>query len=241
MPFNDQGHTSFAVRAYVNVPRSENAVQRFDSPPWLPHPGYGWLFTDGGGKANIGLGFTAAAYRRDKVSFPDMLARYCDFLGAKVLSEPEQLWPALLPTASGRLSLAFPERRAALIGDAASMINPAIGEGIFYGMYAGLILGEQLAEAMKGSGDVSLALSNYEKAFNHAFASDYRSAWFLLKLLSHKPMLERFIRNFSASTEFCYDFTEFVMGVMPPRRSRSLPGLLAAAAAPRLMRRFGRR
>ena len=114
------------------------------------------------------------------------------------------------------------------------MVNPALGEGIFHAMYAGLLLGEHLAPALSGRGDIRAALAAYERAFTRNMASSYRNSWLLTRVMSNQAVLGSFIGRFSKNTDFCYDFTEMVMGVMPPRRAVSIPGLVARALLPRL-------
>lgn len=80
----------------------------------------------------------------------------------------------LLPHSSGIPKLAHD--RAVLIGDAASMINTVSGEGIVYGMTAGLSLGERLGE-VDGEGRDNLALRAFEKQFRDRFRIHFWSCW----------------------------------------------------------------
>lgn len=224
-PFNSDRNTAIAVRAYVDVTKDQDGCQRIDILEDMPNPGYGWVFRDGKGKANIGLGVSVDAYKASGVKFGTLLERYCAYLGDDVQSAPRDIRTAILPLGSERPALAFPTRRAALVGDAASMINPALGEGIFYAMYAGMLVGERLAPALLGRGNIAAALASYQRDFTREMASTYRDSWVLMRMCSYLSVLERLIRRFACNQDFCYDFTELTMGAMPPRRSPSLARL----------------
>lgn len=236
-PFNGDRHTAIAVRAYVDAHREPRGYQQFDFIDGMPFPGYAWIFSDGHGRANVGLGVAVDAYKADGARFEDLLSRYCAHLGGQVLSTPVEIETAILPLGSQRPALSFVDRPAALVGDAGSMINPALGEGIFYAMYGGLLLGERLAPALSGRGDVRTALAAFEREFTRQMASGYRDARLLTRVVSHKAVLGYLIRRYADDPDFCYDLNEMIMGIMPPRRSPTIPRLLARTLLPRLFQR----
>ncbi len=223
-PFNTDDHSAIALRAYVEAPKANKGFQRLDIIKGMPLPGYAWLFSDGTGWANIGLGFSVSAWKRDRPKLPDLLKTYRNTLGDAVCGEPANLATGVLPGGFRRMPLGYPAQRAALVGDAASMINPAAGEGIFFGMYAGLVLGEALAN--RAGGTTETALATYDKDIRRAFSRDFRDARILMKLLFNDKTLEHAVLAFRTSPELCYDFVEFFMGVMPPRKRRTLAGLV---------------
>ncbi len=227
--FNRNKNTGIAIRAYVDVAPEDKAYQQIDILKDMPHPTYAWVFYPGSGKANIGMGFLVDSWKRENLNFHHLLQRYCEHLGDQVRSDPELCKTAILPSGCERPPLIFPDKNAALVGDAASMINPILGEGIFYGMYSGMILGEKLAGAGNGNRDIARALSEYEQDFTRAFASHFRDSWILLKAASNKPVLDWLVKSFDMDVDFCFDFIEFVMGRMPPKKSKSLSGLTMSA------------
>ena len=236
-PFNGDRHTAIAVRAYVDVRPDVRGYQQFDFIEGMPFPGYAWIFSDGHGSANVGLGVAVDAFKADGANFDDLLSRYCDHLGDQVRSAPSDIGTAILPLGSQRPALSFADRPAALVGDAGSMINPALGEGIFYAMYGGLLLGQHLGPVFCRRGDVRPALAAYERQFTREMASAYRNARMLVRLVSNKPVLGYLIGRYSNNPDFCYDLNEMIMGVMPPRRSPTIPRLLARTLLPRLFYR----
>jgi flavin-dependent dehydrogenase len=82
----------------------------------------------------------------------------------------------ILPRAAGMPQLAH--TRAALIGDAASMINPWSGEGIFYGMEAGRILATATADHLQLSEEkLDRALQRFERRFRQRFSRPLTSCY----------------------------------------------------------------
>ena len=226
VPLDTEATTAIALRAYVDVPATDKGFARLDIFRDMPFPGYCWLFSDGQGKGNIGLGFAAPAWKRAQVNFSDLLARYVKHLGTQVTSPPTGEATAVIPTGFNPKILAHPDKNAALIGDAASMTSPAIGEGIFFGMYAGLLLGEELAAAFRGKQPTSTAIHNYQKQFNRYFARLFRESRTTTNLSSRTWFFERMTKGAFLSPELSLDFTESLMGVMPPRKTKSMSLLL---------------
>ena len=226
VPLDAEATTAIALRAYVDVPATDKGFARLDILRDMPFPGYCWLFSDGHGKGNIGLGFAVPAWKQAQVNFSDLLAQYVAYLGSEVTTQPTGTATAVIPTGFNPRILAHPSKNAALIGDAASMISPAIGEGIFFGMYAGLLLGEELASAFRGSQSANAAILSYQKHFNRYFSGLFRESRTTINLSSYTWFFERMTKGAFLSPELSLDFTETMLGVMPPRKAKSMSMLL---------------
>ncbi len=212
LPFNRDRHTSIAVRIYAKSETQIPPHQQLDVTKELPTPGYGWLFSDGDGMLNVGVGTDVATYKAQKRHLTEILALYRSHLGPSFVFDEQNSRSSVLPMASELPRLGFPERRAALIGDAASMINPLTGEGIFYGMHAGLQLGKDLASAQKRSSDLAGALAAYEPEFRRTFTPHFRGNYLLRKMLERSILLDRMIRSCARSHDLSYDYIEYIMG-----------------------------
>jgi len=122
---------ALAIRGYAPVqPGREGALLLVTTGQrW---PAYAWSFPLGDGRANVGYG--------ERVSGGVTRAGLLDGLG--------RLLPGVVPTAlrAHRLPLSTgrsrqPDGRVLLAGDAASLINPLTGEGIFYAVLTGSLAG----------------------------------------------------------------------------------------------------
>lgn len=199
---NPPNRTGIAIRAYCELP-AEYADRIYLSFEDTLRPGYGWCFPFGDGTANVGVGLVVQDYRKQESKLPELLDQYVIALAdrgipAHNLEDPNT---HILPH-GGRLSRLIGER-VALVGDAASMINPLSGEGIVYGMRAGIILARIMGPLLELDGELEGGLNKYEEAVRDEFGrhlfSNYiahrmlrSSAWsrFVLGGASVDPVLQ---------------------------------------------------
>ncbi len=169
---NGDRTTGIAIRSYVDVVSEPTDTARllFEFNEALL-PAYAWYFPNGKGIANVGLGLPVADHKRRHSDLSALLAQFLEQLRSRgfVLSEPRAERTYLLPLAFRLPRLAH--ERAVLLGDAASMINPLSGEGIFYAMAAG----EMLAEVSDSLDDPKASLAMWERAVRRRFGAHYRS------------------------------------------------------------------
>src|SRR4029077_3109647 len=134
-------------------------------------------------------------YKAQKRRLLEVLASYLSQLGGDFDLDQASMHSAPLPLASKLPPLAHPAQSAALIGDAASMINPLTGEGISYGMVAGLLLGRALADAIRRGQDLGPVALRYEKDFRARFSAHFRNNVALRGILRFRPLAERMVGN----------------------------------------------
>ena len=138
-------HTAIAVRGYADVPADDDHAQfiAMQSAGW---PAYAWSFPIGDGRANVGFGMLLprlhAAGRPGREVLHGRLAELLpDRPARNLLAHHLPLSPGRpRPPGAGRVLLA---------GDAASLINPLTGEGIYYALLSGRLA----AEAALGAPD----------------------------------------------------------------------------------------
>jgi geranylgeranyl reductase family protein len=120
-----------AIRGYAPEPPGQAGVQVITTTPqrW---PAYAWSFPLGDGRANVGYGelVSGGATRQGLL---DGLARLLPGV------EPTGLRAHRLPLSTARPRPA--EGRVLLAGDAASLVNPLTGEGIYYAVLSGALAG----------------------------------------------------------------------------------------------------
>jgi geranylgeranyl reductase family protein len=134
---NPPHRLAIALRGYAPVPAGLERVQLIATTEqrW---PAYAWSFPLGDGRANVGYGeLVSGGVNREGLLAG--LERLLPGIAA------EELKAHRLPLSTGRPRQS--DGRVLLAGDAASLINPLTGEGIFYAVLSGALAG---AAAVRG-------------------------------------------------------------------------------------------
>ncbi len=138
---NGDGHTAVAIRGYAPVRADLAGEQRivFAARDW---PAYAWSFPVGDGTANVGYGEVLRGGRRlTRARLLDGLDR----LLPGALAGGERWRAHHLPLSSRRPRQ--PDGPVLLAGDAASLVNPMTGEGIYYAVLSGAHAGRAAVTA----------------------------------------------------------------------------------------------
>src|SRR5688500_16542005 len=159
---------AIAIRGYAPVPAGLEDVQLIATTEqrW---PAYAWSFPLGDGRANVGYGELVSG-DVDRAGLLAGLDRLLPGVAA------DQLRAHRLPLSTGQPRQ--PDGRVLLAGDAASLINPLTGEGIFYAVLSGALAG---AAAGHGAG----AGAAYRRALRrrlgrhllHSSTASWASRW----------------------------------------------------------------
>ncbi len=130
--------------------------------------GYGWVFPKGD-HLSIGVGGL-----RDKIGNPR--AFYDEFLVDQDLVDAitdEKRKGYIIPVfAGGREPIA--SRRTLLVGDSAALVDPFLGEGIYYAIRSGQLAAEVIGGAL--STEAPPALSSYEELIEEEIYREFRPA-----------------------------------------------------------------
>jgi geranylgeranyl reductase family protein len=140
IPAGKEKHTAIAVRGYADLPAGSERADgaQFIAMQKQGWPAYAWSFPIGDGTANIGFGMMLPRLRGaggpgKEVLHGRLRALLPELTGRNLLAHH-------LPLSTGRP--ATPGRgRVLLAGDAASLINPLTGEGIYYALVSGRLAG----------------------------------------------------------------------------------------------------
>lgn len=165
---NSPSHMAAAIRGYARLkPGAKNReAMALD---FLPHllPFYGWVFPEGE-IANIGLWVSGDHQLSSGANLRRELAAYATQQGYDLDEDTVKSWP--IPLASKQPPLVDAGRAVALVGDAASMVNPSTGEGIYYALAAAEMLAFQL---MRWKG-CSRSLPQVLRAYRRGFMAQHR-------------------------------------------------------------------
>ncbi len=192
----DPDHWIVAIRQYFRnvTDMSDRLELHFES---MLSPGYLWIFPLDNGVANVGLGMVDSAMRRKHVKLPAALASltadpaYADrFADAEPLEKP----------VGWHLPVGSQHRKChgagfLLIGDAAGLIDPSIGEGIANAMYSARVAAETVATALRENDVSERSLARYDKALWDVIGPDLAFSTRLQKILKNRPLFDFLIRK----------------------------------------------
>jgi menaquinone-9 beta-reductase len=224
-------HTALAMRAYAT-----SDAFTTDSPQGLrmifsfSHellPGYAWLFPTGRGVVNIGVGAPLTMISKTGLDLRRVLNAFAEQLRSQGfdLGELYALRAHHLPHFGGMPRLVYP--RAALIGDAASMINSFSGEGISYAMTAGANLAHILPTDASSETQLDNVLAQFQRDFLRSFRAHTRSALLLHRLMRSPSRAKIIISAGGRNPAVRHDVAELLIGfgrislAMPVRILRS--------------------
>jgi geranylgeranyl reductase family protein len=199
-PANRGRALAVALRGYAPTPRgaAHELLLRWD----IQRAGglcYAWAFPTRDGVSNVGYGMSAAGLARVDGSARDHLAARMrallgefDLRGVDLVGHTLPLTVARPRPAVGRVLLA---------GDAASLINPFTGEGIFSAIASGALAGSCAvggsglggAAGERGGGGGS-AGERYARALARRFGRQHRQSALLYPLLESRRVLDAVIR-----------------------------------------------
>lgn len=182
-----------SVRRLLGGPRAEAstmalAIRGYSSRTLVPdalviefartaYPAYAWAFPGPGGRSNVGYG---VFYGDGVGSRQEML----DMLGAMLPGQPpdpDSVRGHRLPLATGPRF--HPDGRVLLAGDAAAMVNPFTGEGIYEAIVSGVLAGEA---ALLGAG----AGRAHRQAMTRRFGRHQRHTAWLAGMIGRGWFLE---------------------------------------------------
>jgi geranylgeranyl reductase family protein len=135
LPGNPPSATAVAMRAYA--PATDGIPEQLIHTIGDGWPAYAWSFPIGDGRANIGFGMLRQNLAgRGRTGLTEPLARLLPHQPIEAGSDRA----AHLPMSTWRPRQ--PDGRVLLAGDAASLINPLTGEGIYYAILSGRLAGQ---------------------------------------------------------------------------------------------------
>ena len=137
--------------------------------------GYGWVFPKENG-LSLGVGEFIRGRNRPKRSFEDFINHESALAGLAIPSPlghplPIAHHPAFRP--GHRWTGSLVRHRAVLVGDAGHLVDPLLGEGIYYAVRSGQLAAASVASSIR---DPRHRLEEYEKSAEAEFALEFRVA-----------------------------------------------------------------
>lgn len=154
-----------------------------------PESGYSWIFPRGP-SLSVGLG----TFRPALPGAKELLKLYLEAKGLDSLC-PSTLRGHPIPC-DGAVKKKLHTKIGVLVGDAAGLVDPLTGEGIYYALLSGKIAGEELAKALSSrTGD----LSGYSRRVNSQITRKLKGGARIASLVYRYP--EYIVKLFDAQPE----------------------------------------
>ncbi len=215
-------HLGFALRGYyegVTDLRDDLEIYYYDRDIL---PGYGWVFPTGPGVANVGIGIYSGELDRSPRKLRDILD---DFI-ARVPNVAARMrgarpigraigWP--LPVSSARRRTVFDG--AMLCGDAASLVDPLTGEGIYTALVSGRSAGRAALQALKTSDASAPVLRDHEREWIGLAGGYLASGRFLKNLAKSATLLNLIVRRAAESPYYASRAIGYGLGTLDRRRA----------------------
>jgi len=217
---NPAPHRGFALRAYyddVDGLRDDMELYYYSR---RMLPGYGWVFPTGDRTANVGIGIYFGELKKHPLKLREMLEEFITSVPhvRDRFSKARQVgkaigWP--LHVSSVRRPTAFDG--AMLAGDAASLVDPLTGEGIWTALVSGRSAARAALRALS-SGDASKrALCAHEREWR-SVAGGYLSAGRILKNCAKSSRLfDMIVRRASESPYYASRAIGYGLGILDRR------------------------
>ena len=190
-------------------------------------PAYAWAFDRGDGLANVGYGELVGAAPLSRAMLLEQLER----LLPGTATTPDVRWLGHHLPLSGR-RWDQPDGPVLLVGDAASLVNPMTGEGIYYAVATGVLAGRGAARAL-AEGSPATAGAAHRRAVRRLLGRHLRHTSVAARLSEHPAVVDAGLRAAGRSRPAFDALVELGLGRgrITPRLAGGLAGGLAAGLA----------
>ncbi|MEX2399791.1 MAG: geranylgeranyl reductase family protein [Rhodothermales bacterium] len=213
----DPDHWIVATRAYYRgVPLQRNTIELHYVD--RIQPGYFWIFPVDDDLVNVGVGILQSTLKKKGLSLRDV---HGECVGLPAFGDRFGNAEPIGGVVGWNLPVGSKQRRMhgpgfLLVGDAAGLIDPFVGEGIGNAMCSGKITAEMLAEAASGSGvDVG---ESYRKRIWSTLGPELRLSYRLQRIARFKPLLNLVVDRATSSKEVARWLSGMLTGAVPLRR-----------------------
>lgn len=214
---NPPDHLAVALRGYGPAPAgTPEQLIAMVADGW---PSYAWSFPVGDGSANVGYGLLRDRLDGGKAQLHRQLAAALP----EGRPDPATLRAHHLPFSSRRPVPAV--GRVLLAGDAASLVNPLSGEGIYYALLSGRLAGCCAVE------DPAAAGRRYPRLLSAALGRHFAHTRAMARVIRHRRFAEGAVVAASGDQSVFDGMVDLTLGggLVPPR---SLARVLAACLPP---------
>ncbi len=202
-----RGSSALAIRGYAPTTAliEGRQVIRYGS---RAQPAYAWAFDRGDGLANVGYGEVV----RDGATLSrDLLLDQLDLLVPGVVAGATSWRAHHLPLSGWGWGAEQPDGPFLLVGDAAGLINPMTGEGIYYAVATGEIAGRTAVDALR-AGQPAGAGARHRDAVRTLLDRHLKHTWAASRLCRRPLIVEAGIGSAARSQPVFDDLVELGLG-----------------------------
>ena len=193
-----RGPMALALRGYAPVAPGRRGTQVIEFGT-RHQPSYAWSFDRGDGLANVGYG--EVLHRGRPAPTRGRLLERLDALLPGATGAGRHWVGHHLPLSTARWRP--PAGRVLLVGDAAGLVNPLTGEGIYYAVATGIAAGRAVAAARR-EGRPEQAGERYARATRRMLLPHLRHTALAARLARSRPVVEAGLRA-SAADQRVFD------------------------------------
>ncbi len=187
----------FPCRRLRKIPALESEIRNGSSNPYgnthmtlislsAAPKGYGWIFPKRNG-LSIGVGEFVSGARRPKQSFNDFSTQEPTLATLQIptpLGHPLPIFNQHPKTSGNQWTGSLVNHRAVLVGDAGHLVDPLLGEGIYYAIRSGQLAGASILSTLRNP---NRRLDEYEIAAYQEFGQEFRIASRLGRIIYGLP------------------------------------------------------
>jgi geranylgeranyl reductase family protein len=194
-----------AIRGYAPTPphRAGSQVIVFNQ---ARQPSYAWAFDRGDGLSNVGYG---EPLRRDRPAARAAMLAELDRLVPGAATDGGSWRAHHLPLSGVRWRV--PDGPVLLAGDAAGLVNPMTGEGIYYAVATGVRAGRAAAAALAADRP-DTAGARYRRAAHTLLAAHLRHTWAAAGLAARPAVVETALAAAGTDPRVFGDLVELGLG-----------------------------
>lgn len=219
---------ALAVRGYSPTPPCRQGVQAIVF-SGRGQPSYAWSFDRGDGLANVGYGQLLDPRRAPPTR--GSLLEELDRLLPGATGAGEQWRGHHLPLSTWRWR--HPEGPLMLVGDAASLVNPVTGEGIYYAVTSGMVAGATAVRALEAGAPHAVG-HLYRRSLLATLSGNLRHTAVAAKVFERPSLIDAGVRAAGEDQRVFDDFMEIALGQgkITPAVARGVAGALWMRARP---------